>query len=72
MSWHRGDWLIAFNEINNQYIDKIKKFIIKLFKDIGFNIEIMTNLVEVNVMDITFNLKTKMYGLYKKPNSQLA
>ena len=40
-------------------------------KGLGFQIEIETNLKEVNFLDATFNLNTGLYKPYKKPNDQL-
>ena len=40
-------------------------------KDLGFQIEIETNLKEVNFLDVTFNLNSSLYKPYKKPNDQL-
>lgn len=37
------------------------KNIIKVFKTIGFEIRIETNLHEVNSLDITFDLTTRTY-----------
>ena len=31
----------------------------------------MTNLVEVNFLNVTFNLTNELYGPYKKPNDEL-
>ena len=35
-------------------------------KDLGFQIEIETNLKEVNFLDVTFNLNSSLYKPYKK------
>ena len=40
-------------------------------KDLGFRIEIETNLKEVNFLDVIFNLNSGLYKPYKKPNDQL-
>ena len=40
-------------------------------KDLGFESEIETNLKEVNLLDVTFNLNSGLYKPYKKPNDQL-
>ena len=40
-------------------------------KNLGFQIEIETNLKEVNFLDVTFNLNSGLYKPYKKPNDQL-
>ena len=40
-------------------------------KNLGFQIEIETNLKEVIFLDVTFNLNSGLYKLYKKSNDQL-
>ena len=67
----RDDGLIVLNKITSQYTDKIRKKIIHVFKDNGFSIEIRTGLVEVNFLNITFNLSNGSYQPYKKPNDEL-
>ena len=42
-----------------------------MFKDVGFQLEIKTNLKQVDVIDVTFNLITGFYTPYKKPNDNL-
>ena len=44
--------------INGQQTDKKRKRITKVFKDFGFDIEIHTDLKEVDFLDITFKLNT--------------
>ena len=52
-------------------IDKIRKIIIKIFKNLGFQLVIKTNLKQVEFLNITFNLITGLYTPYKKPNGNL-
>ena len=40
-------------------------------KDLGFQSEIETNLKEVNLLDVTFNLNSGLYKRYKKASDQL-
>ena len=47
------------------------KTIIKTFKDIGFSVDIQTNLKEVDFFGITLNLQNDTYRPYKKPNDKL-
>ena len=47
-------------------MDKIRKKIIHIFKDNVFSIDIVTNLVEVNFLYVTFNLRNGSYQPYKK------
>ena len=56
---------------SGRLIEKLRQKITKTFKDIGFDIEIMINLKQVNFLDITFNLSTETYQPYKKPNDEL-
>ena len=51
--------------------DRIRKEVIKIFKEIGFKIEIKTNLKIVDFLDITFNLSNVTYKPYRKPNDNL-
>ena len=51
--------------------DRIRKEVIKIFKEIVFKIEIKTNLKVVDFLDITFNLSSDTYKPYRKPNDNL-
>ena len=42
------------------------KNIIRVFKDIGFSLEIETYLKEVNFLDVLLNLQNGTYRPYKK------
>ena len=42
-----------------------------MFKDIGFQLEIKTNLKQVEFLEVTFNLITDLHTPYKKPNDNL-
>ena len=68
---YRDDSLIILRNHNEQQTDRMRKKIIKTFKDIGFKIEIITNLKEVDFLDVTFNLANSSYRPYKKPNDNL-
>ena len=68
---YRDDGLVVLRNTNAWGIDKIRKIIIKLFKDVGFQLEIKTNLKQVAFLDVTFNLITGLYTPYKKPNDNL-
>ena len=57
--------------INGQQTDQLRKKIIKVFKKIGFKIDIETNLKIVNFLELTFNLINGSYKPYKKPNGTL-
>ena len=68
---YRDDGLVILRNVNGQQIDRTRKNIIKIFKDIGFGIDIETNLKVVDFLDITFNLNNGIYKPYKKPNDRL-
>ena len=57
--------------INGQQIDQLRKKTIKIFKEIGFKIDIETNLKIGNFLDMTFNLINGSYRSYEKPNDTL-
>ena len=67
MGLYRGDGLFILCKVNKQQTDRIRKTIIIIFKIIGFKIEVVTNLTEVDLLDVTFNLKNNTYLPYKKP-----
>ena len=52
-------------------MNKKRKTIIKIFKDIGFSINIQTNLKEADFLDVTLNLQNGTYRPYKKPKDKL-
>ena len=66
---YRDNGLIILRQLNGQQTDRIRKRIIETFKSFGFKIEIMTNLPEVDFLDITFDLRTNTYRPYRKPNN---
>ena len=65
---YRDDGLVVLRNMNAREIDKIRKIIIRMFKDVGFQLEIKTNLRQVEFLDVTFSLITGLYTPYKKPN----
>ena len=71
MGLYRDDGLFILRKINKQQTDKIRKTIISIFKNINFKTEIVTNLTEVDFLDVTFNLENNTYRPYKKPNDKL-
>ena len=71
MALYSDDGLFIFRKINKQQIDRVRKKIISLFKNIDFKIEIVTNLTEVDFLDVTLNLENNTYHQYEKPNDKL-
>ena len=68
---YRDDGLVILRNVNGQQIDRTRKNIIKIFKDVGFGTDIETNSKGVDFLDITFNLNNGIYKPYKKPNDRL-
>ena len=52
-------------------MDRVRKNVIKIFKEVSFKIEIQTHLKIVNFLDVTFNLANGTYRPYKKANESL-
>ena len=63
--------LILLRNLNGQQMDKKRKTSIKIFKNIGFSIDIQANLKEVDFIDVKLNLQNGTYRPYQKPNDQL-
>ena len=57
--------------LNGQETGKVRKSIIGVFKDIGFSLEIETNLKEIDSIDVSLNLRNGTYRPYKKSNDKL-
>ena len=68
---YRDDGLGYYKKGPGPSIERLRKDIIKLFKDSGLNITIESNMSTVNFLDVTFNLEAAKYRPYKKPNDQL-
>ena len=67
---YRDNGLAILENASGPTSERIKKKIIKLFHQHGFNITAKTNLVQTNFLDVTFNLKSGKYWPYHKPNDQ--
>ena len=61
MGLYRDNGLIVPSKVNSQKTDKIREKIIQVVKDNGFSIDIVTNLMEVNFLDVTFNLRNGLW-----------
>ena len=68
IGWYRDDGLILLRNTNAQLTDKMRKNVIKLFKESGFKIEIEANLKIVNFLNVTFNLANNTNRPCRKPN----
>ena len=68
---YRDNGLFILRKIKKQQTDRIRKKTISIFKNIDFKIEIVSNLTEVDFLDVTPNLENNIYRPYKKPNDKL-
>ena len=68
---YRDDGLPLLRNLKGQETDKVRKNVIRVFKDIGFSLEVETNLKEVDFLDVSLNLRNKTYQPYKKTNNGL-
>ena len=68
---YRHDGLIVVRNMQGRSTDNLRKNIIGIFKDIGLQIDIVTGLHSVDLLDVTLNLKTNSYQPFKKPNDSL-
>ena len=68
---YRDDGLLFLRNANGRRIDITRKEIIRVFKSIGFQIEIAINLKSVNFLDVTLDINTGTHCPYKKPNDTL-
>ena len=68
---HRDDGLALMRNLNRQQTQQVRKNVIKIFKYIDTNLEIETNLKEIDFLDFTLDLQNGTHRLYKKPNDKL-
>ena len=53
---YNDDGLALLRNLDGQETDKVRKKVIRVFKDIGFNLEIETKLKEAGFLDLSLNL----------------
>ena len=68
---YRDDGLAFLRNTSGPDTERLRKKIIKLFKDNGLQITIDANLIETDFLDVTFNLNSGKYWPYRKPNNRL-
>ena len=66
---YRDDGLLVVHNANGPKLDRLRKDIIKVFKDEQLNITIDTNLKLTDFLDVTFDLETGKYYPYRKRNN---
>ena len=68
---YRDDELAVIKVLSGPEIERLKKNVVKTFKDYGLNITIEANLHIVNYLDVTFDLRKGTYLPYRKPDMHL-
>ena len=66
---YRDDGLAVIKGLSGLEIERLKKHVVKTFKDCGLNITIETNVHTVNYLDGTFYLQKDTYLPYRKPDN---
>ena len=66
---YRDDGLAVIKGLSGLEIERLKKNVVKTFKDCGLNITIETNLHTANYLDVTFYLQKDTYLPYRKPDN---
>ena len=61
--------MVVIKGLSGGEIERLKKNVVKTFKDIGLNITIKANLHTVSYLDATFDLRKDTYLPYKKPDN---
>ena len=67
----RDDRFKVLRNMNARRADKMRTIIIKIFKEVGYQLEIKTNFKKVEFLEVTLNLITGLYTPYKKPDDNL-
>ena len=68
---YRDDWLGCFQNLSGPESEKVKKKLWKIFKESRLSIDVECNLQITDFLDVTFDLRTDKYYLYRKDNNQL-
>ena len=68
---YRDDELAVIKGSSGPEIERLKKNVVRTFKDCGLNITIEANLHTVNYLDVNFDLRKVIYLPYRKPDNQL-
>ena len=67
---YRDDGLGISESLSESQIERKKKNIIKVFKMCGVSIIAATNIISVDFLDVTCNLKSESYQPFIKPNDE--
>ena len=66
---YRDDGLAVIKGLSVPEIERLKKNVVKTFKDFGLSIIIKANLHTVSYLDVTFDLRKDTYLPYRKSNN---
>ena len=66
---YRDDGLMVIPNSNGPETNRIHKKLSRVFRYLGFKIEIKSNLKVVNYLDVTFDLRNESFRPYSKDNS---
>ena len=67
---YRDEYLAIFRNTPGLEADKKRKVVTQLFQSHALSVTIDTNLVQTDYLDVTFNLSTGKFWLYRKTNDQ--
>ena len=67
---YRDDGFATVNSSSGPVLDRMRKDIISIFKNESLSITIGTNLIETDILDVTFNLLTRKYLPFRKVNNK--
>ena len=67
---YRDDGLGILRNLSGPEVERMRKRIIKIFKDCGLNITIKMNLKTVDFLDVRFDLVNNTYQPYRKRNNE--
>ena len=62
---------MVVKSLNGQQTARLRKNIAQVFTSFGFKIEIKTNLIEADFLDVTFSLIKETFLLYNKSKNNL-
>ena len=67
---YRHDGLGIFENLSGPQIERGKKNVIKVFKKYGLSKIVTRNIISIDFLYVTFNLKTESYEPFRKPNDE--
>ena len=68
---YRNDGPILLKNTNRQQMNKIRKLVMKSFKDVGFKIKFKFFKKILDFLNVTLNLNKGKYSSYKKTNDKI-